>query len=303
LTTVSKLAGILTIENKNSILKEVQYKSTRQVEAIVARFNPRQLIRDRVRPVFIKSFQETPEAGNASSKDSSQNTGMDGKCSKQVISSPENWVKFTSGAGGKKLATSGVAHTRKPVLEQKFKLEFAVDPEFMEKLEEVRALLSKKYPRGVAFEKLFEEMLDEYLDKHSPQRKIRRREKRKTKKNTSNKIQTEIKKTKVTKTRTIRQAKSKNRSAIRCSRYISPSVQDEVFTRDRGRCTFVGTDGVRCSSTWNLEIDHIKPFARGGDHSLHNLRLLCAKHNNLEAERVFGRDFMELRRCKAPPTR
>ncbi len=34
------------------------------------------------------------------------------------------------------------------------------------------------------------------------------------------------------------------------------------------------------------------PFARGGDNSPSNLRLLCGKHNRLEAERVYGKEKM-----------
>ncbi|MCK4236334.1 MAG: HNH endonuclease, partial [Candidatus Krumholzibacteria bacterium] len=50
---------------------------------------------------------------------------------------------------------------------------------------------------------------------------------------------------------------------------------------------------VRCGSRWNLQIDHIVPYSKGGDNSAGNLRLLCAKHNRHEAERVYGEKFME----------
>ncbi len=43
----------------------------------------------------------------------------------------------------------------------------------------------------------------------------------------------------------------------------------------------------RCDSTWDLEIHHDeRAFAHGGDHSIRNLRLLCAAHNKLEAEHL-----------------
>ncbi|UCH83873.1 MAG: HNH endonuclease, partial [Candidatus Latescibacterota bacterium] len=64
--------------------------------------------------------------------------------------------------------------------------------------------------------------------------------------------------------------------------------KDSVFTRDGGRCTYIGTNGKRCNSTWGLEIDHIEPHARGGANAANNLRLLCGRHNRLEAERVMG---------------
>jgi hypothetical protein len=50
----------------------------------------------------------------------------------------------------------------------------------------------------------------------------------------------------------------------------------------------MGSNGKRCNSTWNLEIHHDgTAFAHGGDHSVKNLKLLCAAHNRLESERTF----------------
>jgi len=78
------------------------------------------------------------------------------------------------------------------------------------------------------------------------------------------------------------------------SRYISPATRDAVYTRDGGQCTYKGSNGKRCASKWDLEIHHDEtPFAMGGGHSLRNLRLLCAEHNKLDAERVYGRQHME----------
>ena len=72
------------------------------------------------------------------------------------------------------------------------------------------------------------------------------------------------------------------------SRHIPAAIKDKVYERDGGRCTFVGKNGLRCDATHDLQIDHIKPFGRGGGHRLDNLRLLCGKHNRLEAEQAYG---------------
>jgi hypothetical protein len=58
------------------------------------------------------------------------------------------------------------------------------------------------------------------------------------------------------------------------------------------RCSFVGVDGVRCTETAHLQIDHISPVALGGSSVPDNLRVLCPAHNTLEAERLLGRDRM-----------
>jgi hypothetical protein len=45
-----------------------------------------------------------------------------------------------------------------------------------------------------------------------------------------------------------------------------------------------------------VEFDHLQPVARGGQASTENIRLLCRAHNQWEAERVFGADFIEQKR-------
>jgi len=72
------------------------------------------------------------------------------------------------------------------------------------------------------------------------------------------------------------------------SRYVPASVRDEVWRRDEGRCTFVGTDGHRCGSTYQLELHHIDPFAKGGPSTAPNLTLACAPHNRFLAEKDYG---------------
>ncbi|NDE17217.1 HNH endonuclease [bacterium] len=82
-------------------------------------------------------------------------------------------------------------------------------------------------------------------------------------------------------------------------------IQRQVFARDGHRCTFVSDDGIRCPESGRLQIDHILPKAKGGSDAIENLRLLCAAHNQLMAERHFGREFirarMEARRGGSDP--
>ena len=79
-------------------------------------------------------------------------------------------------------------------------------------------------------------------------------------------------------------------------RHLPARMRAEVYARDGGCCAFVTDDGKRCESRRDLEYDHIVPLARGGRTTVVNLRLLCRTHNQLEAERVLGRGFMERRR-------
>ncbi len=76
-------------------------------------------------------------------------------------------------------------------------------------------------------------------------------------------------------------------------RHIPAHVRRAVLEREGGCCTFKSDRGTVCGSQRGLHFDHIVPFARGGESTAENLRLRCAPHNRLEAERQFGRGFMD----------
>lgn len=79
-------------------------------------------------------------------------------------------------------------------------------------------------------------------------------------------------------------------------RQIPTPVKQMVWARDGGRCTFTNESGQRCPSRDCLEYDHIVPVARGGLATIENLRLRCRAHNQYEAERTFGIEFMKHKR-------
>ena len=82
-------------------------------------------------------------------------------------------------------------------------------------------------------------------------------------------------------------------TAAKHSRYIPKKVAAEVRARDGNCCSFVGKDGKRCSSQWDLEIDHIVPHCLGGANEPSNLQLLCRAHNCHRAEQMFGKEFVQ----------
>ena len=83
------------------------------------------------------------------------------------------------------------------------------------------------------------------------------------------------------------------------SRYIPADVRHAVWHRDQGRCTFIGTDGHRCASKWSLQFDHVQPYAMNPEATVEGLRLRCRAHNQYEAERTFGAEFMSRKREQA----
>ena len=100
---------------------------------------------------------------------------------------------------------------------------------------------------------------------------------------------------------------SRSRRPSTNPRHIPAAVKRAVRERDQGRCTFVSDTGRRCSARERLEYDHVEPVARGGRATVAMIRLRCRAHNQFEAERTFGVEFMhhkrEAARCRAEARR
>jgi len=145
--------------------------------------------------------------------------------------------------------------------EQKWRVEGVVSERVHEKLERCKKLLSRKYPKGVDYDTLFDELTELFLDKSDPDRRVEKRKRHAT------------------------QANSKSSQ----TRHIPAEIKDKVWKKYKGKCAFVGSNGKRCNSDYNLQYDHHPiPHARGGPSTAENLRLLCAKHNRYTAEHVYG---------------
>ncbi len=90
------------------------------------------------------------------------------------------------------------------------------------------------------------------------------------------------------------------------SRAIPAEVKRAVVERDGLRCTFEGPGG-RCTETRRLELHHDEAFARGGAHSVDNIRVVCQAHNLLIARQELGAGFVAdkvgERRAKSLPPR
>jgi len=85
-------------------------------------------------------------------------------------------------------------------------------------------------------------------------------------------------------------APKERKSPTRTTKQIPRATRDAVMIRDGHRCTFVGRNGKRCTATHDLQIDHIRPRALGGNHEPENLRVLCGAHNRYEARRILGQN-------------
>ena len=77
------------------------------------------------------------------------------------------------------------------------------------------------------------------------------------------------------------------RTGWKQSRHIPAAVRREVWTRDEGRCAFIGHHG-RCTEIARLEFHHVMPHAVGGPATAENIALRCRAHNAHEARLFFG---------------
>jgi hypothetical protein len=72
------------------------------------------------------------------------------------------------------------------------------------------------------------------------------------------------------------------------SRHVPRAVTREIYRRDGQQCAFVSKDGHRCSERVFLEKHHVITYAEGGPATVDNMSLRCWRHNQHEAERIFG---------------
>lgn len=301
LLTLSLVAGILTEETKFAVLSSIRGKSKREVERIVSRHRPVTSIRDRIRPVCIRvphgplcpPTQLTPTGGS----DSAEPGSVD----------PDDELPARSA-----LKPTTVPRSPLDTVLEAHVIQFAAGSDFVSKLEQMRALLSHTKPRAT-LEEIFGVAMEAYLDKHSPERRAKRRKARARKARSNGNGKTGAKPSgqskeagPATTVEKLSKSQGESRGAPPRTRRIPAAVRDDVFARDRGQCTYISAVGKRCKSKHNLQIDHVVPVARGGSNDPSNLRLLCAYHNRLEAERILGFDPEKRRSGKAkiepPPT-
>jgi 5-methylcytosine-specific restriction endonuclease McrA len=160
-----------------------------------------------------------------------------------------------------------------------YRVAFAASAEFMEVLGQAQALMFGGKREDVLLEHVLREALECYLDKHSAQRRRERREALRARKKLNAKVDTGVPdKPKPPKPRT---------------RHIPICVRDEVLERDGYQCSYVGANGVRCQCRDGLELDHIMPYACGGESTVENLRVLCSAHNLLAEVERFGAGFVQ----------
>ncbi len=165
-----------------------------------------------------------------------------------------------------KAAVEDSVHSRiSPINIDQVNITFSASKAFAEKVEKAKAILSHKHPKA-RLEDIFNDALDALLQKHAP-KKARH---------------------------------TKQTSSSPQSRHLPQAIKNEVKEKYEG-CCYVSPSGVWCGEKRFPETDHIIPWAMGGKHESRNVRWLCSTHNQLEADKFFGKAWMDQCRGKNRP--
>jgi hypothetical protein len=167
--------------------------------------------------------------------------------------------------------TSVPSATPRPIVQawapERYRVQFTIGPEAHEKLRRLQALLRREIPNGDPGA-IFDRALTLLLEKVE-----------KTKLGAAAKPGPDP---------PIRPETDKIRKPSVHSRHVPQEVKDAVWRRDGGQCAFVSPTGRRCTERTFLEFHHIQPYAMQGPATVANISLRCWRHNQYEAELVFG---------------
>jgi len=258
LSGVLLLAPHLTIGNSHELLAMASNCSKAEIEELIARRFPRS---ESLPLVTITSGPARDDLNGTAHAPRHAEGAMNANEHAPGHVNQPSWVESAHAPGH----VAPLASRTTPMAADRFEIRLTVARSAHEKLRRAQELLSHSIPSG-DLAAVFERVLDlaiGRLEKQKfgatdrPQRKAR---------------------------------------PARSARHIPASVRRFVFVRDGGRCTFVSDGGHRCEERRFLEFDHVRPLGKDGGSRVENLRLRCRTHNQMEADRAYGRPFMDGKR-------
>ncbi len=246
LTTLTLLGQALTEENAEELVARSAFRTTAEVDHLVASMRPR--------PVPKGGLRRLPEPVEATASSSSESSPERREGEREPLPRQD--------------ATPLALEVPRPhpaemraVAQDRWSLRVTIDGACRDDLETLAAMLSHKFPRkdlaGVLHEAIRcgIEKQGKRRGAVKPPRKVKAR-------------------------------------SIKDPTFVSAELRRQVWERYQGRCAWVGPDGKRCDSRWQVEVDHVDAVARGGQATIDRLRLLCRGHNLLHAAEVYGRGHM-----------
>lgn len=79
-----------------------------------------------------------------------------------------------------------------------------------------------------------------------------------------------------------------NRGVELCGKRLFSKETKDILYEKFGRCQNIDKEGIQCRETnySKLEVDHIIPWAEGGQTVIDNARLLCKQHNSGKGKKI-----------------
>jgi hypothetical protein len=254
LTSVRILRPHLTPENHEAVIARAGGRSRREIEALVAELAPRPDVPTSVRklptPAPTLLLARTPALPGTPGELAAGSS----KPSPQ-IASPQPPLP-----------------ARRPIIQatspERYRVQFTIGKESHDRLRRLQALLRREIPDGdpgTIIDRALSLLLEK-VEKTKLGRAAGPRRRRLIRPGTDTDV----------------------REAGLRSRHMPQAIRDAVSRRDADQCAFVSPAGERCTVRSFLEFHHIQPYAKGGPATVENISLRCRRHNQYEAELVFG---------------
>jgi len=264
LSAIGVLSPVLTEDNQETLISAAVRKTKVEVEELVASHRPGPAAKDMVRklPDRCSPPQDRVRATRRGSGHGSVTASL---FEREAPASTETKEGSDASHGEARPQPARVT----PLGQERYRIQLTADRALRDKLEAAKALMRHQVPDGdlnAILDRALGLLVDKLRKEHFGQ---------------------------------VKRPRAKTRPTRQGSRHIPSHVRREVAARDGMRCSFVGTDGHRCTETGMLEFHHEDPYARGGPPTEANIRLMCHSHNALLAEWDFGQAFMRSKQQRA----
>lgn len=171
IVTVSRVASILTAENKDELLARIRGRTQDEVDAIVAEHRPRATEpRDRAEVIACRPASRPQTAPLLTAMTAALEADPSPACT-PAAQYCETSNDSHHGSECKDRAEVLATETR-------LKYSFAASERFKAKFDRVRSLAAHRLPVRASYEDVFELLMDEFLEREDPRKRRERREKR-----------------------------------------------------------------------------------------------------------------------------
>ena len=304
LTAVRLLEPHLTAENHAAVLARAANRSREDIEALVTELSPKPDVVSSVRKLPVRKEMESaapslpfaPGTDQEVPRQDSTNVADPSASPSQQPSVPTD--RTTTSPNPSRPGPAPLAARARPIVRasspHRYRVQFTIGQETYDKLRWVQAMLRREIPGGdpaVIFDRALDRLREDIertkLGKTKSRRRVEDTAARPSAAAASAAGAYEIRIRPGTDKATRNGDDTMGRREER-SRHIPNAVKRAVWWRDGGQRAFVSADGRRCGERAFLELHHIQPYALDGPPTAGNIRLRCRRHNQYEADMVFG---------------